>query len=447
MTGAPDERGSGRDPDDPGRARSAAEVSGLIVSGRPLLVMLSGGADSICLLDIAVELGADVAVLHVNYGLRGEESDADERHCAAVCDRLRVPLVVEHVELATAAEGAPGNLQAEARERRYALAELHARGDYATGHTLSDQAETVLMRLASSPGRRALLGMAARRGRLVRPLLGATRSEAEAHCRSRELGWRTDRTNREKRFARARVRAEVMPALASVSSSAERNIAMTAALLRDEAEVLEDAVTNALARLGPAPSLAGLSRERPALARLVVRALAEAAAGRGVAIPAAQVERILALAETPGSISIDVGHGLRAVSEYGRLRLVCGPAPESPEPVRLPIPGKIRFGEWVVSAAPGALGDVSLSAEPLGGELTVRAWREGDRMRPAGSSHTKSLQDLFTDRKIPRELRRTLPVIEAGAQIAWVAGVAVGEGFEAGEGEIVGLSARLPSGA
>ena len=158
------------------RALDAARASGLIREGEPLLVLLSGGADSVCLLDCAVRLGADVAALHVNYGLR-PGSDADEQFCRVVCDRLGVPLTVEHVTLGE------GNLQAEARAARYELADRAAAqrgGDVAAAHTASDQAETVLYRLAVSPGSRALLGMAPRRGNLVRPLLEATREDSEA---------------------------------------------------------------------------------------------------------------------------------------------------------------------------------------------------------------------------------------------------------------------------
>src|SRR2546421_8054370 len=152
----------------------------MIEPGKPLLVLLSGGADSVCLLHLAQSRGADVSVLHVNYGLRPSAVD-DE----AFCRSLFPGLIVERVTLP-----AKGNMQALAREARYSLAERHAVGDYATGHTLSDQAETVLMRLCSSPGRRGLLGMAPRRGRLVRPPLGVTRAGTQADCPEDRLLWR-----------------------------------------------------------------------------------------------------------------------------------------------------------------------------------------------------------------------------------------------------------------
>ena len=108
------------------------------------------------------------------------------------------------------------------------------------------------------------------------------------------------------------------------------------------------------------------------------------------------------------------------------------------------MPGSARFGAWEVEAALGRGGEVELAAARLGLGLTVRAWRDGDRMRPAGLGGTKTLQDLFTDRKVPRALRHTLPVVEVDGEIVWVAGVAVGEGFKAAaeEAEVVSLSAR-----
>lgn len=423
------------------RPLEAARASGLIGEGLPLLALLSGGADSVCLLDVCLRLEADLSALHVNYGLR-EGADADEAHCRALCERLEVPLAVERVRLA-----AGGNLQERAREARYALAERHAIGDFAAAHTASDQAETVLYRLAASPGRRALLGMEPRRGRLVRPLLGVTRAETRAYCEARGLRWREDPSNEDPRFARARVRHGLLEALREVAPAAERNVAETALLLRDEAELLERAVDEALAALGggPAVSLAEVRRLPPALARLVLRRLAEQAAGE-TAPPLSRrdVDEVLALGATGGTRGLDLGAGLRAVAEYGTLRFLTDEPAAPPEPVPLRVPGRVRFGGWEVEARLRAPGEVALLRDALGPTATVRSWRAGDRIRPLGLGGSKSLQDLFTDRKVPRALRRELPVLEAGGEIAWVAGVAVGERFAAPEGDprAVFLSAR-----
>jgi tRNA(Ile)-lysidine synthase len=413
------------------RPLEAARHSGLVRAGEPLLVMLSGGGDSVCLLDVARRLDARVSALHVNYGLR-DGAEEDERFVRELCATLSVPLRVERVEL-----GEGGNLQERARDARYALAERSAESDYAAGHTATDQAETVLYRLAVSPGSRSLHGMPARRGRLVRPLLGATRSEVRAYLRERAIDWREDPSNADRRFARARVRHDLLEALRSIGPAAERTIAETARQLRQEAELLDAAVDSALEELGGAAavSLAALREHPPALRRLVLRRLA---GDRPVP------ESILEI-DDRGTRTVDLGGGMRAVAEYGTLRFTRADDREVPEPVALAVPGRARFGDWQVEAELAAPGDVVVSAEALGAHAIVRGWSEGDRMRPVGLGGTKTLQDLFTDRKVPRALRRTLPVVEAAGKIVWVAGVAVDERFAAAEGApgTVGLSARV----
>jgi tRNA(Ile)-lysidine synthase len=167
---------------DDGHLREKVRAEGLLGDRGAVVAMVSGGRDSVCLLDVTVALrGSEVRALHVNYGLR-PGADADEHHCEELCTRLGVCLQIVR---ATPQQRQPGNLQAWARELRYgeamrlaaALETPGAPARVATGHTASDQVETILYRLAASPGRRALLGMAPREGRIVRPLLGVTREQ------------------------------------------------------------------------------------------------------------------------------------------------------------------------------------------------------------------------------------------------------------------------------
>jgi tRNA(Ile)-lysidine synthase len=297
-------------------------ATGLLPEGAGVVVLLSGGRDSVCLLDVAVALGCVVRALHVNYGLR-EGADGDEAHCRALCERLGVALTVHR---ATRPDDAHGNLQAWARDVRYGAAtELAGGGIVAVAHTATDQAETVLYRLASSPGRRALLGMAPCSGRLVRPLLTVTREQTAAWCCARGVTWRDDPTNETGEYARGRVRATLLPALEAVDTRAAANIVRTAQLLREEAEVLDVVVEAALAgrdRIAR-EHLAALPQ---ALARLVVRRLAEEATGGLCARAAARLDDILALGDAG---ALDVGDGARAVVEGGVLRF----EPTPPLPV------------------------------------------------------------------------------------------------------------------
>ena len=181
------------------RVRDSVRDGGLLAPPEPVVAMLSGGRDSVCLLDVAVaeRSARTVSAVHVNYGLR-EQADADERHCAALCDALGVGLRVvrERRPRSAAGTGGAGNLQAWAREVRYRAAAQMARergAVIASGHTASDQVETILYRLAASPGRRALLGMMPSDRlesgeRLVRLLLGITREQTAAYCGARGRG-------------------------------------------------------------------------------------------------------------------------------------------------------------------------------------------------------------------------------------------------------------------
>jgi tRNA(Ile)-lysidine synthase len=235
-------------------------ATGLLAAETPVVVLLSGGRDSVCLLDVAVRLAGAGAVraLHVNYGLRDAAGD-DEAFCRALCDQLAVALEVRVVQRPSDA----GNLQAWARDVRLSagarLALAHG-ARLATGHTASDQVETVLYRLAASPGRRALLGMSERDGLLVRPLLGVTRDETAEHCRARGLRWREDASNDDPGFARNRARAGLVPALRELHPSAERNVLRTAELLRDEAAVLDEVVDTALAAARPGAARGAAAR-------------------------------------------------------------------------------------------------------------------------------------------------------------------------------------------
>jgi tRNA(Ile)-lysidine synthase len=286
--------------------------TGLLAPNRPVLVMLSGGRDSVCLLDLAIRIAGSNAVraLHVNYGLR-DAADADEQHCAGLCERLGVPLEVRRPR-----RPERGNVQAWARDVRYAAAaELAGEGAIAVGHTATDQIETILYRLASSPSRRALLGMKPREGQLVRPLLGVTRAQTAAYCLERGLDWREDETNELDAYARSRVRAELVPALKRIHPAAEENVLALAELLREEAEVLDELVDGVL-RGQNAVELKRLRDLPRALRRLVVQRLADGAARRPAPGTARRVDEIAALDHG----SLDLPHGVRAIVEGGVLR-------------------------------------------------------------------------------------------------------------------------------
>jgi tRNA(Ile)-lysidine synthase len=421
----------------------AARESGLIPKGTRGVVLVSGGADSAATAAAIVGVAGAGAVtaLHLNYGLR-PDSDRDEETVQELSARLGIELEVERPRLGE------GNVQAEAREARYAAAERLRRSSgadwIATGHTRTDLAETVLYRLATSPGRRALLGLRPRRGAVVRPLLALGRDQVRRLASEAGLPFRDDPTNAEPMYARNRLRNEVLPVLHEIGPEVEATIAETQAELAEESEALERAAAEVLSESG-ADAAGAIGRDvlaplDPAIRRLALRRLAERAAGFPVPLGRNRADQIWRLVNEPEGGVVELGNGVEAQIEGGHIRFTAGPAGE-PVAATLPVPGSCRFGSWEVRAelsstvpAPDGPDLAVLDAGALGGPLVVRSWRDGDRMRPLGLGGSKSLQDLFTDRRVPRSLRHALPVVTSDGRIVWIAGVAVSEEFAARPG-------------
>jgi tRNA(Ile)-lysidine synthase len=304
---------------------------GLLAPGCPVVVMYSGGRDSTCLLDLAAAIAgpSSVTALHVNYGLR-EAAELDERHCRELCRRLGVALEVRRPRRPDG-PGA-GNLQAWARDQRYGEATALATelgAQVAAGHTASDQVETILYRLASSPSRRALLGMRMRDGLVIRPLLGFTRAQTGAYCTERGLSWREDESNDSDAYARNRIRRHLVPALDAVHPAAQANVLALAAILREEGEVLDELVGSVLQGREEI-ALADLRRLGPGLRRLVVQRLADTAAGGPAAGVGRRADEVAAMKDR-GTAALDLPHGVRATAVDGIVRFGATPRPRSDE--------------------------------------------------------------------------------------------------------------------
>jgi tRNA(Ile)-lysidine synthase len=407
-------------------ARVAAQCrrAGLLPPGAPVLAMVSGGADSTCLMHVLAALhDGPVGVLVVDHGLRPESADEAEAALAAA----RGLGLAAHLDTIALAPGA--GVQERAREARLASARrVAARKGYlriATGHTASDQAETVLFRLARGTGRTGALAMAPRSGELIRPLLCVTGAETRAWCRARGLAVAEDPTNRDPAYARARVREGLAPALAAVHPRAEANVAAFAERLRDEAELLGPLVDAAWARAAAGDGLSGaaLAAEPPAMRRLLVRRLGAEAGLPAGALAAEPLERALALLEGPPGAAADLAGGWIAALEGGALVLARAGAGRPAEPVALGVPGRARFGPHAVRTSRGpavapAPGRVSVLP---GGPLSLRAPRPGDRLALPDGGHA-AVGRLLAGAGVPARLRGEVPVVATPDRVVWVAG-------------------------
>ncbi len=286
--------------------------------------MVSGGPDSACLAaGLTSFLGPDrIVAFHVNFGLR-PEADADQATAASLCEALGVELVAERT-------GPPeGNLQDWARRERYGrafrLREARSVEWVAAGHSRTDRVETMLYRLAASPGTRALLGMESRRDHLIRPLIGLGREDLRRIAESAGLPFADDRSNRDPAFARARVRGEVLPVLREINPAAERNIERTRAELAEDEDLLAGLAGAVIVSRGI------LSRDletlHPALRRRALRILAEGELKRPVPVPGAVAAEVLRLGLHPEGGRIDAGGGAFFRARAGRITIEPPKAP------------------------------------------------------------------------------------------------------------------------
>jgi tRNA(Ile)-lysidine synthase len=394
---------------------------GLLPSGGPVLAMVSGGADSTCLMHLLIGIhDGPVGVLAVDHGLR----EASRHEAEGVREAAAALGLTAHVERIGLAPGA--GVQERARTGRLAAAGRVARENgyerIATGHTASDQAETVLFRLARGTGRTGALGMAPRRGRLVRPLLCATAAETRRWCAQQGLEVVEDPSNSDPAHARTRVRAGLLPALAAIHPGAEAHLAAAADLLRDEAELLEPLVEEAWERVGGGPGLdpGGLAGQPRAMRRLLARRLIAEAGLGGDALGGDSVARVLETAADGRRRNLPGGGGVAL--EGGRL-VAFGPAPGAPTPAPLAVPGATPFGGVVVRAAAAAAAPPTTHrvAVRLDGPATVRSPRPGDRLTLSGGGR-RAVGRLLADAGVPARLRHLVPVVVSGERVVWVAG-------------------------
>ena len=406
---------------------------------RPL-AMVSGGPDSVALAHSLVELGSRPVVLHVDHGLRGEESREDAEFVLKLCESM--DLVYEQRR----AKFKGGNLHEEARRERYRFAEQLAdeRGlsAIATGHTADDVTETVVLNLARGTGLRGLSGIPPVRGRVVRPLIRHRRRDVLRYLEQLGQQYRTDPTNLTPKYARNRVRLEVMPVLEELYPGAGENVARTASLLREDLEALEDLAAGLVRRRGEeaAVPLDELWWVPPALRRYAVREAYSAVVPKAAPLGFVAVEGILELARGgEGTREVHLPALATAVVRSGEqqeLVLYCKRDKAYTGEQDL-LTGTQDFERWIVEVREVREFSPTDAARPevayldaSAGPYRVRMAQEGDTIRPVGLGGTKKVYKAMKDRKVPRDIRtRTPVVIDGRGRVAWVFMGELGEEF------------------
>ncbi len=409
-------------------------------------VAVSGGADSVFLLHALLDLGLATAALHVNHKLRGEESDADESFVRQLAADLGLPI---HVALLPPAEG---NTEQEARRSRYAFFEqVIASGTVdavATGHTLDDQAETVLTRLLRGSGTAGLRGiLPVTENRIIRPLIGLRRADIRAQLTEQGIPWREDRSNQDTDFLRNQLRLDLIPRLEAINPNLAETLASTATLAQDEEAYWEAEIDRLIPihfhRAQNAVMMqTGPFNEHPtAIQRRLLRRAFAMVRGDLRRIDFAHVEAVRALmAAQEGSGRIQLP-GLDVFRSFDWLRIDTpgwgGELPRNFE-ADVAVPGAVRLPERGLSlqielvTEPNVYNDCrnTLAGEFVGG-LTVRNWQPGDQYWPLEASAAVKIKTLFQEGRVPLWERRTWPVLVQGDRIVWTRRFGVAREFAA----------------
>ncbi len=439
----------------------------MLSGGERVVVGVSGGPDSVCLLSVlhalSQELGLCLHIAHLDHMLRGQESAGEARFVADVAREFSLPATIEAIDVAAYCRERGLAVQAGAREVRYhffarVAAETGA-SRVATGHTADDQAETLLLRLLRGAGLSGLSGIPPVRDILIRPLIQTTKAEVLEYLHSKALTFATDSSNAKAVYARNRIRLDLLPVLKGINPRIVETLAAEASLLRDEDEAaeagIEDIQGNLIIRQNDRVTLdrEKFTSQPMAWQRRLLRKAVEAAAGEHVDLSYVQTEEALSfLSSAQSGRRHNLPGGLVLEREYERL-IISIESVSSGFTRSVLIPGTIIIPEAGLQVqavvSEGSSEERKTASEPaidgleennhwqahfdydkINAKLQVRSRLDGDWFCPSGmGGKSKKLQDFFVDLKVPRRRRGVVPLLATDDAILWVVGFRTDERF------------------
>jgi tRNA(Ile)-lysidine synthase len=481
------------------RLLEAIGQSGLLRQGDRVGVAVSGGADSVALLLLLLELkqqiGIALYVLHFNHRLRGRAADADAKFVMQLAAKFKLPFHSGSADIGAIAKRDRENVEAAARRARYVFF-AQCTGEYnldkvAVAHTSDDQAETVLAHMLRGSGLAGLGGIHPQVGKVVRPLLSAPRADLRAYLKSRRQKWREDASNRDVTKLRARIRKTLLPALqknfqtrvvehlASLAQHARQDDALLNRLADERlktAEIIPESASMRVRELFANPFAGGTtagaehwsfddeaftSMSSRMIRRLIAKwksMQAHPGAGELTAVHVGQVLELARHGETGSSLALPGGIEVR---RHADAVVFCAASKKIKPAARLEheyeheidflidstlvqVPELGCAFRFTVIDWPPKRGETSISGDVLDGEavrfpLTLRNWRHGDRFHPRGHSKPQKLKRLFNEQRIDRWRREGWPVLVSGETLAWSRGLGASAEVTAGDGTRTGI--------
>ncbi len=437
----------------------------MLIPGECVVVGVSGGSDSLGLLQILTELAdyrLKLVVAHLNHRIRGEESNRDAAYVRSFAEKLGLPFELREIDVIEFKRSTSLSLEEAARELRYKfLREVlnkHNADKIATAHTLDDQAETVLMRFIRGSGLLGLSGIPPVNDNIIRPLIEVTKSDVEDYLRSKGIGWMEDSSNKEMFFLRNRIRNELIPHLITYNPNIKETLARTAYIagveedyIRTEAKNHFDKLFSSLRDGELVGKLAYYSALSEAMKYGLLRLAIEKIKGDLKRISLNHIVSMNELLDSgqasgelylPGEIVVAKGHGLFVLTKNALFTCSFRYSVNSTGLHRFPhAEFEIQFEK--VNSLKSDKYLACFDSASVDFPIQVRNFTEGDRLIPYGMNEFKKLKNYFIDEKIPRFIRHQIPIFLCKGKIMWIGGMRVDERFKVRDKRKKVLTIRL----
>ena len=438
----------------------------LIQQGDQILVALSGGPDSVCLLHILYELkdkfNLNLGAIHINHMLRGEESEKDEKYIVKLCDELGIKHYVKRINIEYVAKDSNVSLEVAGRNERYkAFEEIRSKYGYnkiAVAHNANDQAETVLMRVMRGTGLEGLTGIKAKReDGIIRPILCLNRQEIEEYCEEKRLNPRIDASNYERIYSRNKVRLDILPYMKeNFNKDIIDTLNRMALILSKDNEYIEEQSKKCYEeyckytndKLIIKQDL--FIKEKEAIVTRVIKRAFKEISNSHQNFEMKHIYDVIDLYNRGTGKSINLTNSIIAENTYGDIifkkKKNVKNAKEETEVsfMKESINEEIEFKNYIIKMEViDKEKGVEFSNNPLiklfdydkiEGRIVIRNRKDGDKMKPLGIKGTKKLKDIFINLKVPREERDIIPLICFDDEIAWIVGYKVSESFKITKG-------------